>query len=136
MSANVIIAPRMQPLVVNFGPFVKTMNDEDFTELCRLNRDLRIERTRGGDLIILPPTGGETGRRGFNLTVLFGEWVERDGTSPRRGLPRRRISSVGREPGTGTRQGPQNFRDIVPTTVPLQFCDPSPQKTSSFSASQ
>jgi len=80
MSANVIIAARAQPLVVNFGPFVKTMNDEDFTKLCQLNRDLRIERTGEGDLIIIPPTGGETGRRSFSLTVLFGEWVERDGT--------------------------------------------------------
>ena len=80
MSDNVIIAARAQPLVVNFGPFVKTMNDEDFTKLCQLNSDLRIERTREGDLIILPPTGGETGRRSFNLTALFGEWVERDGT--------------------------------------------------------
>ena len=50
MSANVIIAARAQPLVVNFGPFVKTMNDEDFTKLCQLNSDLRIERTREGDL--------------------------------------------------------------------------------------
>jgi hypothetical protein len=66
--------------VVNFGPFVETMNDEDFTKLCRLNRDLRIERTREGDLIIMPPTGGETGRRSFNLMAVFGEWVECDGT--------------------------------------------------------
>lgn len=80
MSTNVIIAPRMQPLVVNFGPFVKTMTDEDFTKLCQLNSELRIERTRGGDLIIMPPTGGETGRRNFELTVLFGEWARRDGT--------------------------------------------------------
>ena len=80
MSANVIIAARAQPLLVNFGPFVKTMNDEDFTKLCQLNSDLRIERTREGDLIILPATGGETGRRSFNLTAVFGEWVERDGT--------------------------------------------------------
>ncbi len=80
MSTNVIIAPRMQPLVLDFGPFVKTMNDEEFAEFCQLNRDLRIERTSEGDLIIMSPTGGETGRRNFNLTVLFGEWVERDGT--------------------------------------------------------
>lgn len=80
MSTSVIIAPREQPLVLNFGPFVKTMNDEEFTAFCQLNRDLRIERTSEGDLIIMPPTGGETGRRNFNLTVLFGEWVERDGT--------------------------------------------------------
>ncbi len=80
MSTNVIIAPRMQPLVLNFGPFVKRMNDEEFAEFCQLNRDLRIERTGEGDLIIMSPTGGETGRRNFNLTVLFGEWVEREGT--------------------------------------------------------
>ncbi len=80
MSANIIIAPRPQPVVLNLGPFVKTMNDEDFAVFCRLNSDLRIERSREGDLIVMPPTGGETGRRNFKLTALFGQWVERDAT--------------------------------------------------------
>jgi len=41
---------------------------------------LRIERTSQGDLVIMPPTGSETGRINFKLTQLFGQWVDADGT--------------------------------------------------------
>jgi Uma2 family endonuclease len=56
------------------------MSDRDFFEFCRLNQDLRFERTDEGDLIIMPPTGGETGRRNFILTGLFNAWADKDGT--------------------------------------------------------
>jgi Uma2 family endonuclease len=59
---------------------MKKISDEDFFEFCQLNREWRIERTKGGDLIIMPPTGSKTGERNFKLTVKFGNWAERDGT--------------------------------------------------------
>jgi Uma2 family endonuclease len=55
------------------------MSDDEFFEFCRVNRELRIERTAEGDLIIMSPTGGETGNRNFNLTARFGIWVDGDG---------------------------------------------------------
>jgi len=67
------------PLVLRLAPVIE-MSDRQFFELCQLNRDLRIERTSQGDLVIMPPTGGETGRMNFELTVLFGHWVHADGT--------------------------------------------------------
>jgi Uma2 family endonuclease len=68
------------PLVLRLAPVID-MSDEQFFELCQLNRDLRLERTSQGDLVIMPPTGGETGRTNFELTVFFGHWVHADGTS-------------------------------------------------------
>lgn len=56
------------------------LDDGELFELCRLNRDLRIERTAEGELVIMSPTGGATGNRNFRLTVAFGIWVEKDGT--------------------------------------------------------
>jgi Uma2 family endonuclease len=56
------------------------LTDDALFELCRVNRDLRIERTSEGDLIIMSPTGGRTGRRNFTLTTEFGIWVAGDGT--------------------------------------------------------
>lgn len=56
------------------------LTDEALFEFCRINHDLRIERTPDGELIIMSPTGAETGRRNFRLTTRFGVWVERDGT--------------------------------------------------------
>jgi Uma2 family endonuclease len=67
------------PLVLRLAPAIE-MSDQQFFELCDLNRDLRIERTCQGDLVIMPPTGGETGRMNFELTVSFGQWVRADGT--------------------------------------------------------
>lgn len=67
------------PLVLRLAPVID-MSDEQFFELCQLNRDLRLERTSQGDLVIMPPTGGETGRTNFELTVIFGHWVHADGT--------------------------------------------------------
>jgi Uma2 family endonuclease len=67
------------PLVLRLAPVIE-MSDRQFFELCQLNRDLRIERTSQGDLVIMPPTGGETGRMNFELTGLFSHWVHADGT--------------------------------------------------------
>jgi Uma2 family endonuclease len=61
------------------GPALQKLSDREFFEFCQLNRDLRLERTSEGDLIIMPPTGGETGKLNFALTALFGAWVEKDG---------------------------------------------------------
>jgi Uma2 family endonuclease len=69
------------PITVHTRPLVKDFTDDEFFEFCQLNKDLRIERTADGDLIIMPPTGGETGIRNFKLVVGFGEWVNKDGTS-------------------------------------------------------
>ncbi|MGM3309015.1 Uma2 family endonuclease [Anabaena sp. WFMT] len=57
-----------------------SMTDEQFFEFCQLNRDLRIERNKFGEISIMPPTGSETGNRNFNLAVQLGVWTEKDGT--------------------------------------------------------
>jgi len=68
------------PLVLHLGPAVQRMSDEEFYRFCQLHPDLRIERTSEGDLVIMPPTGGETGRRNFTISGLFFNWVVADGT--------------------------------------------------------
>jgi Uma2 family endonuclease len=40
---------------------------EQFAQLAIANRDLRLERTATGVLIVNPPTGGETGKRNLNF---------------------------------------------------------------------
>lgn len=41
---------------------------------------MRVERTADGEIILMSPTGGETGRRNFALSVAFGIWAEKDGS--------------------------------------------------------
>jgi Uma2 family endonuclease len=67
-------------LVLHFSPLMKKLSEEEFFEFCMLNKDLRIELTSAGDLIIMPPTGGKTGILNFKLIAGFGVWVEKDGT--------------------------------------------------------
>jgi Uma2 family endonuclease len=78
MSKTLAVAG-LPPLVLRLAPVIE-VSDQQFFALCQLNRDLRLERTRQGDLVIMPPTGGETGRMNFALTGLFGRWVHADGT--------------------------------------------------------
>lgn len=68
------------PLVLRFGQTLSKLAARDFHELCRLNPEMRIELTARGDLVIMPPTGGETGRRNARLTAQLSNWAERDGT--------------------------------------------------------
>jgi len=56
------------------------MTDDEFFELCQINSELRIERNKSGELLIMPPTGSETGNRSGSV---FGElyiWARQDGT--------------------------------------------------------
>src|SRR5437773_2397962 len=79
MSVSVRSA-ESEPLTLHFGPVLRKLNDEDFYEFCQANPEWRIERTSDGDIIIMSPTGGETGGRNFDLSVAFGNWARVDGT--------------------------------------------------------
>lgn len=67
------------PLVLHLHP-VLNLTDAQFFELCQINRDLHIERTATGELVIMPPTGSDTGNRKAKLIVQLGIWAEGDGT--------------------------------------------------------
>jgi Uma2 family endonuclease len=47
---------------------------EQFEELCRKHRKLRLELTSTGELIAMPPTGAETARLNSNLTYQLEAW--------------------------------------------------------------
>ncbi|MBN3897641.1 MAG: Uma2 family endonuclease [Nostoc sp.] len=67
----------MNALTVNLKPVLE-LTDEQFFQLCQANRDLRFERTATGELIIMPPTGGETGNRNAGLTAQLWIWNEQN----------------------------------------------------------
>ncbi|UZQ53396.1 Uma2 family endonuclease [Trichothermofontia sichuanensis B231] len=56
----------MTTLAIALQPTLE-LTDEQFEEICRHNRDLRLERSARGELIIMPPTGGETGTKNAGL---------------------------------------------------------------------
>lgn len=69
----------MEAITFNLSPIID-LTDEQFFQLCQNNRDLRIERTAQGELILMPPTGWESGSRNAKLTQRLGNWTDVDGT--------------------------------------------------------
>lgn len=67
------------PVLLHLSPAIQ-LTDEQFFEFCQINRELRIERTAEGDVLIMPPTGGETGKRNADLIVAVGMWAKQDGS--------------------------------------------------------
>ncbi|MEI1373292.1 Uma2 family endonuclease [Nostoc sp. UHCC 0926] len=50
------------------------LTDDQFFQMCQQNRDYRFERTASGELLIMPPTGSDTGNRNFDMVVELGIW--------------------------------------------------------------
>lgn len=50
------------------------LTDDQFFELCQRNRDYRFERTKSGELLIISPTGSETGNRNIELAYQLQAW--------------------------------------------------------------
>ena len=63
----------MTALILN-NPETVPITDEQFYQLCVANRELKLERTAKGDLIIMPPTGGETGKRNSDINFELNLW--------------------------------------------------------------
>ena len=52
------------------------LTDEQFEKICQANRDLKLERTAKGDLVIMALTGGDTGRRNIKLSARLENWSD------------------------------------------------------------
>jgi Uma2 family endonuclease len=55
-------------------PLALKFTDEEFEQLVAANRDLRLELSSLGELVIMSPTGGETGNRNFEMYIDLGIW--------------------------------------------------------------
>lgn len=67
----------METATITLPPTLKLhieLADEQFFQLCQQNRELRFERTAKGEILIMPPTGGETSNRNFEIAVQLGIW--------------------------------------------------------------
>jgi Uma2 family endonuclease len=67
----------MMPISIDLRP-LPTMTDEEFFLFCQANRNLQIERTARGEIIVMAPAGGETGGRNANLVIDLGNWARAD----------------------------------------------------------
>jgi Uma2 family endonuclease len=65
----------MNVLSFNLDPVIK-LTDDQFYQLCQGNPNIKLERNAFGELLIMPPTGGETGKRNATLISRFIVWNE------------------------------------------------------------
>ena len=59
----------------NIPPQLK-VTEEQFEQLAIANRDLRLERKHDGELIIMPPTGSETGNKNSTIVGQLFIWSD------------------------------------------------------------
>ncbi|VXD24438.1 Uma2 family endonuclease [Planktothrix paucivesiculata] len=67
----------METNILTLPPILKLKLDltaEQFWQLCQENNDFQFERTNSGELIIMPPTGGNTGKRNADLIFQLLVW--------------------------------------------------------------
>ena len=50
--------------------------EDEFFAFCQENRNLRIERNANGEIIIMSPTGGLTGKKNSKITFRLEAWNE------------------------------------------------------------
>jgi Uma2 family endonuclease len=65
----------MTAITLNLNSIIK-LTSEQFYQLCEENPDLKLERNANGELIVMPPTGGETGKRNLTAGAQLWTWNE------------------------------------------------------------
>ena len=76
MTIATIPAVNPQPLLLDVSNTTLTVTPEQFDRLCIDNPDLRLELTPNLELIVMAPTGGESGKRNSKLNLQIGVWNE------------------------------------------------------------
>ena len=89
----------MTTLNLNLPKNLKLSN-EKFEDLISANRDSKFELTATGELLIMSPTGGETGNRNFELYIDLGNW------NRKKGLGKAFDSSTGFQLPNGAKRSP------------------------------
>ncbi len=62
------------PLLLDVSNTTLHVTPEEFDSLCLDNPDLRLELTKDKELIVMPPTGGESGKRNGELFGQVWSW--------------------------------------------------------------
>jgi len=112
------------------------MSDDEYYEFCMANRDLNLERTAQGEIIIVPPAGAESDYESVEVAGQLREWAKRDGRGKAFGssvefiLPTRAALSPdaawvsNQRLGTLSKQQLQKFPPVCPEFV-VEVMSPS-----------
>jgi Uma2 family endonuclease len=76
MTIATTTSPTTQPLLLDVSNTTLSVTPAQFDRLCIDNPDLRLELTPNRELIVMAPTGGESGKRNFKLSGQLFVWNE------------------------------------------------------------
>jgi Uma2 family endonuclease len=57
----------------------RKFSDKAYLEFCETNPDLRVERTADGEIVMVPPAGGESSFRSLGAAMQLGVWAQKNG---------------------------------------------------------
>jgi Uma2 family endonuclease len=78
MNVHVELPASKTPVRIVFDR--KGRNSLDaYLEFCRFNPDLRIERTPEGEIVLMPPAGGESSKRSLKVAAQLDAWNDKTG---------------------------------------------------------
>lgn len=63
----------MNTITINLDSVIK-LDEDQFYELCQSNPDVKFERNSKGELIIMSPTGGLTGKYNSDINTDLNLW--------------------------------------------------------------
>ncbi|MFB6276519.1 MAG: Uma2 family endonuclease [Halothece sp.] len=66
----------MSQLSIRLPETPLTVTPEEFAAIAAANPDLQLERGVNGELIVNPPTGGESSRRNLKIGRYLDEWTD------------------------------------------------------------
>jgi len=75
-----VVLPDIENLTAARVETERPMTDDEFWDFCvRLPRNLRVEREPNGEIVIMPPAGGESSNRNSEICRQLGNWSLTDG---------------------------------------------------------
>src|ERR1700746_64134 len=78
MNMQVVLPEQALPAKLTLNPELR-MNDDEYYAFCVANKDVRFERTAQGEIIIVPPAGGESDHQSLDAGAQLQGWAKRDG---------------------------------------------------------
>jgi Uma2 family endonuclease len=78
IAQNLATTTQTQPLLLNISNTVLHVSASEFDSLCLDNPDLRLELSKDQELIVMSPTGGESGEKNLDLITQVGVWNKKN----------------------------------------------------------